>query len=514
MSMTAIPRPRTAPPSRLRRSLTVELRALTRAAPRLLPDGFAAAPDLRRLLLGEDVSCWTIGGLGLVGFGRAASFAVRGEDRFTGARAWWDELLGGMGIEDPLARSATGPVAFGAFAFARASAAASGLVVPELVIGHDATGAWATLVSHDEAQLTVEDVAEAWRRLVPQPLPPGPFTEQDGPGAQALEDPRAQERWCESVAAGIEEIRTGPLQKLVLARAVPVVACPADHGHSAPGDRGPEGRGPEDGAPERAPGDPDPVAALDIPRALRRLARDYDRCWSYCVTVREDEDPGGGFRGDPAAGRLFGATPERLVRVLDGVVHARVLAGTLERTSSSPATEDERAWAREQLLENAKQRTEHEFAITSLLQGIAAYTDSVRSSSEPFLLELPNVWHLASDVACELRRGPDGSVPSALELVEAVHPTAAVCGTPTATAAEAIARLEDLDRGLYAGPVGWVDSRHNGDFGIALRGGVQVDAASARVHAGCGVVAGSVPADELAETHAKLRPVLAALGAS
>lgn len=493
MSTTPSPRPRPAPPSGLRGSLTVELRSVTRAAPRLLPEGFAAEPDLRRLLVGEAVSCWTIGGLGLVGFGRAASFAVRGEDRFTGARAWWDELLSGMSIEDPLARSATGPVAFGAFTFARASASDSGLVVPELVVGHDTERAWVTLVSRDRAELTVDDVADAWRRLVPQALPPGPTTEPGGTSARALENPQAQARWCESVAAGVEEIRTGSLQKLVLARAVPVVAGAA-----------------ADSEPAGAGAGPDPAASLDIPRALRRLARDYDRCWTYCVTVRPD----GGADGDPATGRLFGATPERLVRVLDGVVQARVLAGTLERTSTGPATERERAWAREQLLENAKQRTEHDFAITSLLRGIAAYTDSVRSSSEPFLLELPNVWHLASDVACELRRGPDGSVPSALELVEAVHPTAAVCGTPTATAAEAIARLEDLDRGLYAGPVGWVDSRHNGDFGIALRGGVQVDAATARVYAGCGVVAASNPAEELAETRAKLRPVLGALGTS
>lgn len=498
MSTTSIPSPAPRPDASgaaPRHSLTVAWQRLAPALGELVPADFVQRPDLRRLLgdpSATAVSSWTIGGLGLLGFGRTASFAVRGDDRFTAARAWWDETVAGLEIEDPLQRSATGPVAFGAFAFARASAADSGLVVPELVLGRDADGAWATLIGTDEAPLGLDDVAAAWQRLVPAVLPAdghddAPEPEQGSPLVQAVEDPAAQSRWMEAVAEGIEEIRAGSCEKLVLARAVPVVV-------GDPEDRPQDHRGDH------------PGAALDIPRALRRLARDYSRCWTYSVTVPEGPDP--------ARGRLFGATPERLVRVLDGAVHARVLAGTLERTASGPADEAERAWARQRLLEDAKQRAEHEFAIASLLKGIDAYTDAVRSSTEPFLLELPNVWHLASDVTCDLRRGPDGSVPSALELVEAVHPTAAVCGTPTAAAAEEIARLEGLDRGLYAGPVGWVDSRHNGDFGIALRGGVQQDARSALVYAGCGIVGASDPAEELAETRAKLRPVLGALGAA
>ncbi|WP_144791244.1 isochorismate synthase MenF [Kocuria palustris] len=461
----------------LRHSLTVPLGELSD----VLPAELLERPDLRALLDAESVTCWTTRGLGLVGFGRAASFAAVGEDRFTAARAWWDDVVEGLSIRDPLHRSATGPVAFGAFAFARSSTRRSGLVVPELVIGHDADGAWATLVTSAEAAPGADDVVAAAHRLLPEPRTARGSGDDRAPAGdpataspRALEDPAAQARWTDAVSAGIEEIRAGGVDKLVLARAVPVAA--------------PEG------------------ARLDLPRALRRLAHDYERCWTYSVNVQDDRDP--------AAGRLFGATPERLVRVLDGAVHARVLAGTVPRTSSGPATEAERAWARGRLMDDPKQRSEHEFAIGSFLDGIAAYTDAVRSPSQPYLLELPNVWHLASDVTCDLRRGPDGTVPSALELVEAVHPTAAVCGTPTTAAADAIARLEGLDRGLYAGPVGWVDARRNGDFGIALRGGVQDDEATARVFAGCGIVSASDPAEELAETRAKLRPVLGALGAS
>ncbi|KAA9395270.1 isochorismate synthase [Kocuria coralli] len=467
------PSPAGGPPVRghaLRSSLTVELSELAALPGSPVPADFAAQPDLRRILDGERTSTWTIGGLGLVGFGRAANVVVTGEGRFTAARAWWDGLLGQLEIADPLARSATGPVAFGAFTFARASSASSGLVLPELVVGHDHDGAWVTLVS-ERNRLEPADVADAWRRLVPRVFPAGHVDELPaGSAPRQAEDEAAARSWCSAVSDGVELIREGHLQKLVLARAVSV------HGRDRP---------------------------LDIPRALRALARDYDTCWTYCVNVDPD-------RG-PSAGRLFGATPERLVRVLDGTLHARVLAGTLDR-AAAPGDQDGTLWARRKLLEDPKQRAEHEFAIASLLQSVAAYTREVRSSADPFVLELPNVWHLASDVAAELTPGADGTVPSALELVEAVHPTAAVCGTPTHAAAEAITQLEGMDRGLYAGPVGWLDSRHNGDFGIALRGGVQRTPALAQVYAGCGVVGASVPEEELAETRAKLRPVLGALG--
>ncbi|MDO5617466.1 isochorismate synthase [Kocuria sp.] len=461
-------------------SLTVPLQDLAALPNSPVPADFAAAPDLRRILDGQRTSCWTIGGLGLVGFGRAAHVLVTGEDRFTAARAWWDTLTSGLKITDPVHRSATGPVAFGAFTFARSSPTSSGLVLPELVVGHDDDGAWVTLVS-TAPTLTVADVAAAWSRWIPTVRPIGEptrahLTSSDAvPSASdvapvAQENPAADRAWCAAVADGVGLIADGQLDKLVLARRVEVRAQ-TEH--------------------------------LDLPGALRALAADYNTCWTYCVCVEEHRDP--------TVNRLFGATPERLVRVLNGRLHARVLAGTLDRRSV-PAGMDESRWARENLLEDAKQRAEHDFAITSLLDSVSAYTDDVVSSPGPFVLELPNVWHLASDVTAELRPGPDGSVPSALELVEAVHPTAAVCGTPTQPAAEAITRLEGLDRGLYAGPVGWLDARHNGDFGIALRGGVQRDARTAHVYAGCGVVEASVPEDELAETQAKLRPVLGALG--
>lgn len=450
-------------------ALTVDLRDLAAVADSPVPDRFAEHPDLRQILDGERTSCWSIGGLGLVGFGRAAHVVVTGEDRFTAARDWWDRLTARMQIINPLHRSATGPVAFGAFTFARSSAASSGLVVPELVVGHDDDGAWVTLVS-SRSTLDLEDVQAAWSRLVPELQPVGTRYPDPSAAPVAVVDPEADRAWCAAVADGVGLISEGKLEKLVLARAVEV--------HAQSG-------------------------ALDVTAALRNLAFEYDTCWSYSVCIEQHRDP--------SVNRLFGATPERLVRVLNGNLHARVLAGTLDR-STVPAGVEANRWAQQQLMEDHKQRAEHKFAINSLLDSVAAYTNQVVSSPDPFVLELPNVWHLASDVTAELTPGPDATVPSALELVEAIHPTAAVCGTPTQAAAQAIAQLEGMDRGLYAGPVGWLDSRGNGDFGIALRGGVQRDAHMAEVYAGCGVVEASVPEEELAETRAKLRPVLGALG--
>ena len=133
------------------------------------------------------------------------------------------------------------------------------------------------------------------------------------------------------------------------------------------------------------------------------------------------------------------------------------------------------------------------------------------SHSEPFVLELPNVWHLASDVTAELAPTADGGIPTPLALVEALHPTAAVCGFPTSVAGELISELEHMDRGPYAGPVGWMDAAGNGEWGIALRGAVIEDPHTVRLYAGCGIVAGSNPTAELAETWSKFRPMLEAL---
>jgi menaquinone-specific isochorismate synthase len=197
--------------------------------------------------------------------------------------------------------------------------------------------------------------------------------------------------------------------------------------------------------------------------------------------------------------------------VEDSTAQARVLAGTLDR-ADAPA--DDPGYAQRVLAGSAKQLHEHSIAIDSLTRQLEPFTSSMTSHSEPFVLQLPNVWHLASDVSARLSPGGDGAVPTSLALVEALHPTAAVCGTPTTVAGALIRELEHLERGPYAGPVGWIDAEGNGEWGIALRGAVIESSTRVRLYAGCGIVEGSQPEAELAETWSKFRPMIEALGLS
>jgi len=228
---------------------------------------------------------------------------------------------------------------------------------------------------------------------------------------------------------------------------------------------------------------------IDVRTVLGRLNAEYPSCWTFDV-----------------AG-LVGATPELLIGVDDGVVTSRVLAGTY-RVSHDPAAELDAARAQ---LGAAKDSAEHSFAIESLAAALRPFSPQLHVDAEPHLLQLANVIHLASDARGELRTS-DGARPSILDVVAGVHPTAAVGGAPRRTAAAAISGYEGADRGRYAGPVGWIDDRGNGQLGIALRCG-QLEARNRiRLWAGAGIMPDSDPAAELAETAAKFAPMLRALG--
>jgi menaquinone-specific isochorismate synthase len=198
---------------------------------------------------------------------------------------------------------------------------------------------------------------------------------------------------------------------------------------------------------------------------------------------------------------MVGATPELLVRRERGLVTSRVLAGTIRRTGDD---EHDLALAAA-LARSSKDLEEHEYAVRSVADALAVHCTSVNVPEAPFVLHLPNVMHLATDVAGVL--DDDTSV---LGLAAALHPSAAVGGTPTGAALAAIAELEQMDRGRYAGPVGWIDADGEGELGIALRC-AQVDGSRLRLFAGCGIVAGSDPVEELAEAQAKLVPIRDAL---
>src|ERR1700728_1851986 len=179
------------------------------------------------------------------------------------------------------------------------------------------------------------------------------------------------------------------------------------------------------------------------------------------------------------------------------------------------AAEDEALGAA--LLASAKDVEEHRYAVADVRRAPAPLCDRLNVDDQPWLLRLANLQHLATLVTGRLAGSRPGTGPavlgehaSALALAAALHPTAAVCGTPTGTAMELIRELEGMDRGRYAGPVGWVDAHGNGEWGIALRC-AELDGPRARLFAGCGIVADSDPVAELAETQVKFRPMHDAL---
>jgi menaquinone-specific isochorismate synthase len=222
---------------------------------------------------------------------------------------------------------------------------------------------------------------------------------------------------------------------------------------------------------------------LDPRFLLQGLAARYPSCWTFAVD------------------QLVGATPELLLRRRGTEVLSRVLAGTIWPHDGTNTGE-----LALELLDSAKDRDEHRYAVESLAQALNPFCTDLTVPAAPSVLELRNVLHLASEVRGVLH--PAG--PPLLTLADAVHPTAAVGGTPTPAAVSAISELEAMDRGRYAGPVGWVDAAGDGELGIALRC-AQVVGRFARMFAGCGIVAGSDPDSEVAEAAAKLVPIRDAL---
>jgi menaquinone-specific isochorismate synthase len=200
-----------------------------------------------------------------------------------------------------------------------------------------------------------------------------------------------------------------------------------------------------------------------------------------------------------------------LVRRERGLVTSRVLAGTIRRTGD----DDRDLTLAATLARSSKDLEEHEYAVRSVAEALAPYCSSMNVPEAPFVLHLPNVMHLATDVAGVVHdsagRAEDGT--TSLDLAAALHPSAAVGGTPTDLATRLIAEIERMDRGRYAGPVGWMDASGDGEWGLALRS-AEVTGPRVRLFAGCGIVADSDPEAELAEAQAKFVPVRDALGAS
>ncbi len=258
--------------------------------------------------------------------------------------------------------------------------------------------------------------------------------------------------WQGRVADAIKEISDSSLEKVVLARDLTITA----------------------------------TDEIDPREILRRLSAEYPSTWTFAVDG------------------LVGATPELLLRLSRGMVTSRVLAGTISKTG-----DDEKDLAlAASLARSSKDLEEHEYAVRSVADALEPFCASTNVPESPFVLHLANVMHLATDVTgalIESKRDIDS-----FSILEKLHPSAAVCGTPTNAAAQVIAKIEGMSRGRYAGPVGWIDARGDGELGLALRCG-QITKNVIRIFAGCGIVSGSNPEKELLESNAKFAPMRSAL---
>ncbi|MER0245855.1 isochorismate synthase [Streptomyces sp. HSW2009] len=232
---------------------------------------------------------------------------------------------------------------------------------------------------------------------------------------------------------------------------------------------------------------------LDLPAMVQQLAR---------------RDPGGyTFALPTGAGRtLLGASPELLVTRRGGQLVANPLAGSTPR--SADLAEDVRRAAA--LLESAKDLHEHAMVVAAVRDGLAPFCTTLEVPERPTLVRTAAMWHLSTTVTGDLAVR-DGRTATALELACALHPTPAVCGTPTGLAREVIRELEPFDRGLYTGMVGWEDASGDGEWVVTIRC-AEAEQRTLRLYAGAGVVAASPPAAETAETGAKFQTFLHAVG--
>lgn len=373
-------------------------------------------------------------GDGIVGFGSRIDFVDALPGRILRLAEWWAEACATAIVEDDVNLPGTGLVAFGSFAFSDASSEPSFLTVPSIVIGRRGADSWITTV-------------DSGLPVAPRPLGPPP-QEQRGPGSLRAfsAGSMSEDAYRAAVLAATEAIGAGRAEKVVIAREL-IAHIPA---------------------------------MSDRRVILERLARAYPDTFAFAVNG------------------LIGASPETLVRVTDGLVSARVLAGTAAR--GADATAD--AAARTAITSSSKDRAEHDFALASVVAALGPYTTDLNADSVPFAIALPNLFHLASDVSGSLAAGS-----TVLDLLGTLHPTAAVAGTSTPAALELIDELEPFDRGRYAGPVGWVDSHGDGEWAVALRCAQIDEDGSVTAWAGAGIVADSDPSAELAETELKFRPV-------
>lgn len=410
----------------------------------------------------------------LVGAGTAFHLQTQGDERFTEAVRVWQELRDraviayAPDIAPDSAHTEQGPVLFGGFRFdpQRPRTALwqnfpdGLLVLPRLLWRQE--NEQATMIFSCVIEPTAnldrlvdplyEEMAHLATRLTA--LPALPKTVSLEHGDDALRNILPATVWKDLVRQTVDVIRQGAYTKVVLAREAQVLA---------------NGR------------------SFSLPATLQQLRQSYPGAHVFAFQ-----------RGEHA---FTGATPERLVHAQNGKLHTMALAGSAPRGANEE--EDRRLGC--ELLDSQKNREEHEIVASTLRASLSPLCSRLWIADTPELLRLKNIQHLRTAIVGELL--PDRSV---LEALHALHPTPAVGGAPTRAALAYIREHENLDRGWYAGPIGWVDLHGNGAFAVALRSAL-LDERQATLFAGCGIVRYSDPEAEYAESCLKFQVILRSL---
>ncbi len=405
-------------------------------------------------LAGPDGILFHTGEQALVGLGQALAIALPcGLDSASDLDRAADTLAA-IPCEDRLDSAGAGVIGFGALPFERSRSGS--LVVPEVTFGIDASGAeWVTLVARDRSDLPTGPTG--LRAMLHRMMAPGSERTEAIPTPASVDPLSSDESFEAMVGEALAAIGGGQLAKVVLARHVDVQM-------------------------ERA---------VENAGLLRRWHRLEPNCTVFALPTPD--------------GRFVGASPELLVERSGRRVHSRPLAGT-----AGPMAGTRGVVPPGELLESPKNGNEHRLVVEAIERALRPLCSDLDVPARPHLVHLHNLTHLGTSLTGTLVRADDGTFPTALHLVAALHPTPAVGGVPAAEACRMISRLEPRPRGNYAGPVGYVDSQGDGRWVVGIRA-MTVDGRRARMAAGVGIVSGSEPAAELVEANLKLTAVFDAL---
>ncbi|WP_347549181.1 isochorismate synthase [Pseudalkalibacillus hwajinpoensis] len=396
----------------------------------------------------------------IVGLGRMKQFEAR-SDRFRMIEQEWQEFLQTSVIDGAPARPGVGPVLLGGFSFDPSAPdngswdhfPEGGMILPELMITSAGNNAWLTINAIVNGEDDAEGLSEKLlnkHHLILTDLNDEPYLKGED---FSIEEIRPND-WKETVQSAAASIREGKLEKVVLAREIKLQSS----------------------------------NSFSSSRTLKRLKKQQSDSYLFAFEY-----------GNQC---FLGASPERLVKRDGQQVYSTCLAGSIQRGE----TAEEDGELGNILLHDKKNRIEHDLVVQMIRTAMEEECEFVQVPSVPELLKTPDIQHLYTPVVARAGKGT-----SLLRMVERLHPTPALGGFPQEEAVEEIRRIENLDRGWYAGPVGWMDFQGNGEFAVAIRSGL-LNGNQATLYAGCGIVGDSDPQSEYEETKMKFKPMLTALG--